>query len=107
MEGKAYPWLEVKEPTIAELAERVIIAESEAKSSKESAMAASEVAADAQQAAADAQQAAAEAGERLRMVGQLDLRIAQDVRTMRVATAVVLVCSVLIVIVLLLAWCLR
>lgn len=100
MEGKAYPWLEVKEPTIAELAERVIIAESEAKAAKEAAMAASE-------AAADAQQAAAEAGERLRMVGQIDARISKDVRTMRVATAVELVCAIVIVIVLLLAWCLR
>lgn len=101
MDGKEFPWLlDMEEPTIQELQDRVIIAESEAKAAKEAAMAASE-------AAADAQQAAAEAGERLRMVGQLDLRIAQDVRTMRVATAVVLVCSVLIVIVLLLAWCLR
>ena len=100
MAANAYPWLEVKEPTIAELAERVIIAESEAKSSKEAAMAASE-------AAADAQQAAAEAGERLRMVGQVDARISKDVRTMRVATAVELVCAIVIVIVLLLAWCLR
>lgn len=100
MEGKAYPWLEVKEPTIAELAERTIIAESEAKAAKEAAMAASE-------AAADAQQAAAEAGERLRMVGQVDARISKDVRTMRVATAVVLVCSILIVAILMLAWVLR
>lgn len=100
MEGKAYPWLEVKELTIAELAERVIIAESEAKAAKEAAMAASE-------AAADAQQAAAEAGERLRMVGQVDARISKDVRTMRVATAVVLVCSILIVAILMLAWVLR
>lgn len=101
MEGKAYPWLlDAKAPTIQELQDRVIIAESEAKAAKEAAMSASE-------AAADAQQAAAEAGERLRMVGQLDLRIAKDVRTMRVATAVELVCAIVIVIVLLLAWCLR
>ena len=100
MDGKAYPWLEVKEPTIAELAERVIIAESEAKAAKEAAMAASE-------AAADAQQAAAEAGERLRMVGQLDLRISKDVRTMRVATTAVFICSILIVVILMLAWVLR
>lgn len=94
MEGKAYPWLlDAKAPTIQELQDRVIIAESEARAAKEAAMAASE--------------AAAEAGERLRMVGQLDLRIAQDVRTMRVATAVELVCAIVIVIVLLLAWCLR
>lgn len=101
MAADEFPWLlDAKVPTIQELQDRVIIAESEAKSSKEEAMAASE-------AAADAQQAAAEAGERLRMIGQLDLRIAKDVRTMRVATAVELVCAIVIVIVLLLAWCLR
>ena len=61
----------------------------------------------ASEAAADAQQAAAEAGERLRMVGQVDARISKDGRTMRVATAVELVCAIVIVIVLLLAWCLR
>ena len=100
MAANAYPWLEVKEPTIAELAERVIIAESEARAAKEAAMAASE-------AAADAQQAAAEAGERLRMVGQLDLRIAQDVRTNRIMVTVAAVAVVINFVIALLGWCLR
>lgn len=93
MEGKAYPWLEVKEPTIAELAERVAAAEKDAKASKK--------------AAADAQQAAAEAGERLRMIGQLDLRIAKDVRTNRIMVTVAAVAVVVNFVIALFGWCLR
>ena len=101
MDGKEFPWLlDAKVPTIQELQDRVIIAESEAKAAKEAAMAASE-------AAADAQQAAAEAGERLRMIGQLDLRIAKDVRTNRIMVTVAAVAVVVNFVIALFGWCLR